>query len=118
MWTASIDAKEYSKGILTVRVMYKNGEDGIGEAYQVSSLDSLNQSIKNKLKQLEDISVVHDSVKLGAFVAPADPVTTAYELALQEVSRVKNLVSVGILKDTDAEYVSAITALKVEYAKI
>jgi len=118
MWTATIDGKEYVKGILTVQVMYKNGDDGVGESYVISSVDSLNERIKNKLKQLEDLSVVHNSIQLGEFIPPADPVPTAYELALKEVNRVKNLVSLNILKETDQEFLDAVSALKSEYAKM
>lgn len=118
MWTATIDGKEYAKGILTVRVMYKNGDDGFGEAYTVSSIDSLNQSIKNKLRQLENTALVYDSIQPGEFVPPADPTQSPYELAQQEVYRLKNLISLGILKETDQEFVDAVANLKAEYAKL
>jgi len=117
MWTATIHKTDFNNGSFRAYVKYSDGTNSFDETVGLSTQDNLNKAIRNRIQGLEEVSTFVSTVPMGPF-APSQEVATPYELALKEVSRVKNLVSLGILKETDQEFVDAVSALKAEYAKL
>lgn len=121
MWASTIDRKDFSNGQFRVFVKYTDGAgSSFEEAYNLSNAENLNNTIRSRIDQLQAVEAFADTVTLGAYTPTPKPVIAAsdYEIALAEVSRVKNLVSLGILKETDQEFVDAVAALKAEYSKL
>lgn len=119
MWIATIHSKDFNNGTFRAFVKYSDGTNGFDDVITLSNQENLDATIRNRIKQLETTATFADSVPTGEFTPAPEPVKqqTQYELAIQEVNRVKNLVELGILKETDQEFVDAVTALKAEYAK-
>lgn len=111
MWTATIESKTFSKGILQVGVVYTNGNESFTEPYVISSEEEINGRITNRLSTLEKLEGV--SISLGAFTPQL--VTSdenPKQEKLNELRKIKELVSLGVLKDTDQQVLDAIEAVK------
>ena len=120
MWTAKIEQKDFSNGQFRVFVSYTDGTNKFEENYSLSTQENLHKTVRSRLQQLESVAVFASTVPIGVFNPSAEEVKplSSYDLALQEVARVKGLVNIGILKETDTVFVNAVTALKLEYAKL
>lgn len=119
MWTSTIKGKDFVNGQFRVSVEYTDGTNTFSEVHNLSNQENLDRTIRSRIAQLEATATFSTTVSTGPYT-PSEEVKatpTAYDLAIQEVSRVKNLVELGILKETDKEFIDAITALKAEYAK-
>lgn len=70
MYTAIINKKKFSGGKLTVEVIYTNGNENIidtHEANQSQELSWLENIISRKLKDLNSLSDINDSIVIGPF---------------------------------------------------
>lgn len=120
MWTATIDRTDFSNGQFRVFVKYSDGINSFEESYNLSTRQALNSQIKNRLEQLTSVQALASSIEVGSFTPEEEVVVgpTPYELAVGEVARLKGLISLGIMKETDPEFVNAVTELKVAYGNL
>ncbi len=132
-WTAQIIKKENAEGRLRVFVDYTNSDGGYifkvpYDYYDSFSADDLNDKIKRRILQLNNLSEKEVDVPLSTtvsseYVAPS-PTTKQTEVATWSVlyvklRRIKQLVDLGVIKSDDALYTNAlqdvISGFKEEY---
>lgn len=119
MWSATITRKDFDNGLLRVIVVFSDGVRSCEETYNLRRGPELDSFIKSRLIELNALDTFASSLSIGAYTpqidvaAPPNPLTTA----LRELREVHELVSIGVLKDTDQEVIDALTAAKIEYNK-
>ena len=70
MYIANINSKTFKNGKLTVEVTYSNGNENITESHEVTQsqdINWLNDIINRKLKDLNSLSDINDSIVIGQF---------------------------------------------------
>jgi hypothetical protein len=114
MFTAKTTKKDFRDGVFQVTVEYKNGADTFTEAYNISSADDLDNRIGNRLDTLNRLLELEDELSIGAWVKPQKPThePTPLELAEQKIWELKRKIELGVLKETDQEFVDAVSAYK------
>lgn len=113
MWISKIVDKNLSLGELRVNVSYSNGTDDFNEVYSIRNEQDLNARIKNKLSELEDKEIIFSNIQTGVYT-PVDNqvVVNPLEQKMTELRKLKEQVSLGLMKETDKEYLDAISAVK------
>lgn len=110
MWTATIQEKNFKQGTAFINVGFSNGTESFSEVFEMRRGADLNGNITSRLAQLEDTQTFVDTLNLGAYTVPA--IAKAEELPLQKLQRLQQLVTLGVIKDTDDEVIQAIVAVK------
>lgn len=70
MYIATINNKTFKSGKLTIEVTYSNGNENITEPHEVTQsqdVNWLNDIINRKLKDLNSLSDINDSIIIGEF---------------------------------------------------
>ena len=115
MWTANIQKKDFSNGTLRVIVRYENDTDSFEETYYLKAANEIENNIRSRLSQLASFETV--SIPLGPYVPQPVAVSqnTPLQIALSNLNRLKTLVDVGVIKDTDTVYQAALLTAKEQY---
>jgi hypothetical protein len=120
MFTATKQSISFQQGVFQVVVEYQNGSDVFVKAYNINSEDDLNNRIENELNTLNRLLELTETLSLGAWSKPVKvtpPPPTALELAKQKLYDLKEKVNLGVLKETDQEFVDAVAAYKLAEGK-
>lgn len=87
--------------------------DTFAERYTVSSLEDLQSLVKSKIAQLAQLDIQDALIPSnGTLVLPPDKTPTAFRVAEQKLYELKGLVELGVIKETDQEFIDAVTAYK------
>lgn len=119
MFTANITGKSFKGGVLQIVVSYTNGSETLQEAINVTSEANLNSQIAQRVEQLNQLEQLAVKVSVGAWTKPTEVTETLTELqiATQTLSDLKRLIELGVLKETDPEFVAAVVAYKTAASK-
>lgn len=112
MWSAKIESKNFSKGILQIGVSYTNGMETFNESYKIYSLDDINNIIASKLEQIKNTEALE--ISIGDY-SPKPIIKTVIDPkqeALDNLRRTKELVELDVLNEDDKEVMDAIQAVK------
>lgn len=118
MFTANITKKDFRLGTLQIVVEFSNGvpQETISQAFNITSQEDLDSKIETKIAELNALAALASAVKTGAWVKVVkpkeEPVLTPLQEAEAELYRLKNLIDLGVVKETDQEFVDAVTAYK------
>lgn len=125
MYSANIKSKKMTEGNVCVVVEYVSTDDSFTETYDMGTSFNLDQRIKARLTELDELSDNLDKLKLGIWVEKkADPVPPTpeqvkqmeYSDKLSELSAMKNDLNLGII--SQAEYDTLLSELKALKAKL
>ena len=121
-WTATISQKVYNSGTIRVDVLYSKGEDTFSVVYpNIKSFTELQSRVQSKLKELENLDVevtkIPESGPLELPVVVEVP-PTEKEMALNTLYELKEKVSLGIIKESDQEFIDAVAAYKATESKL
>lgn len=119
MWKSTIDSKNLKNGELIVGVVYTNDIDDNQSysAYSVRTSKDLDERIQARLGELNSIDI--DSIPLGEYTPTPKEQTNKEEFnkKLAKVGELKQLVTLGIIPDTDPEYVSRLQEAMAAYSE-
>jgi hypothetical protein len=109
MWKAKIADKKIEHGVCTVNVSYQDGPDEFNEIYTIQSLEDLNNRVRGRLEGLNNLGSLLNEIPVGNFTPePRVEVVNRKQEALNEVSRLKQLVNLGLLEEDDQKYQDAV----------
>lgn len=80
MYTASIVDRAIVQGVLRVKVQYTNGEDSFNDTIETSQMqdkDWAQKQIAQRLKHLNALPDLHDSIEIGTEITQDLPALTA-----------------------------------------
>lgn len=121
MWQAKIADKKLSQGTLNVLIAYLNGTDDFTEWVGISTAETLDVLIANRLKALEGLSALSQSLAQGTYsptVQPTvQPVVVTTVSAVNKFSRIKYLADLGLIDVNDSRYTQAFSDAKAEVGK-
>lgn len=120
MYTANITNKNLSAGNLQIEVTFTDGADTFVEAFNVTTEDDLNEKIAKRIDTLNGLVELNTKIAVGAWVKPTIPAPatpTDVEIAEKELRELKELISLGVMKETDQEFIDAVAAYKSAVAK-
>lgn len=117
MYTAKIVDKKIENGSLLVNVNYTNGVTNFNVIYPVRSEKDLDNLIRSKLEELEALITLEATLTLGVYTptakeTPIKTEPTPLELATETLYKLKEKINLGVLKETDQEFIDAVTAYK------
>jgi hypothetical protein len=115
MFTATTTKKDFRAGVFQVTVEFTNGEETIVEAFNINSEEDMNNKIGARLDTLNRLLELENTLVLGAWTKKAPdpaPEQTPLQLAEQAIWELKRKIELGVLKETDQEFVDAVTAYK------
>jgi hypothetical protein len=114
MFTATTTKKDFRAGVFQVTVEFTNGEETIVEAFNINSEDDMNNKIGTRLDTLNRLLELKNTLVLGAWTKKEVPVVqaTPLELAERTIWELKRKIELGVLKETDQEFIDAVTAYK------
>lgn len=111
MWSATIESKTFEKGFLQIGVSYTNGIETFSEPYQINTESDINVKIKSRLSQLNMLETME--IPLGPYLAIEETNTTdPKQYAIMNLRKAKDMVALGVFKDSDKEVLDAIQAVK------
>jgi hypothetical protein len=113
--TIEIQSKEQVEDRIRVTVVVKDGEtEKFGRSFTGTTWVNIESQIDQLRKNLEAVAVELENVPVGEFTPPVrvqlEP--TALELAEQTLYELKRKIELGVLKETDQEFVDAVAAYK------
>lgn len=113
MWTSKIVGKRLESGALYVDIHFVNGEASIARTIDLTggSLDVLSQKVQDQLNTLNTTDTLATNIVIGDFT-PDVPDADPKGIALANLRQTKELVSLGVIKDTDPQVADALTAFK------
>lgn len=122
MFTYTLSDKAIENGQLRVTVDYTNGQVKFSETFLVTAKDELDNRIDTTLKRLQKVVDLEKTVAVGGYIKAEKPPVeekqpTAFETAEAKLYEYKHLIDLGVMKETDAEYLAAITVYKTELNK-
>lgn len=114
MFTATTTKKDFRQGVFQVTVDFTDGTETITEAFNVTSEDDLNRKIESKLSTLNGLKTLATDLVLGEWEKPTEIIKeqTPLELTTQKLHELKNKINLGVLKETDQEFIDAVTSYK------
>ena len=114
MWTSKIVGKVFAETSLDVNVNFSNGERDFNLIFRVASTTELESRIRVTLAQLQSLDTFAQTVSLGDFTPPPveEKPKDLKQEALNNVANLKNLISLGLLKEDSQEYVDAVALYK------
>lgn len=114
MFTAETISKDFRGGEFQIVVKYANGADVFTKAHNVSSEDDMNRQIEIQLNKLNNLLDLEAKLTLGVWVKPIAPTVdyTPLQVAEAKLFELKRLVDLGVMKETDQEFVDAVSAYK------
>lgn len=116
-FTYILSGKTIENGKNRITVDYDNGTVKCSETFFFSSKKELDDRITNKIAELENVVALDASIVTAGYVKSEkqeDPVIplTPLQIAEAELYRLKNLIELGVMKESDPEFVAAVTAYK------
>lgn len=117
MWTATITKKDFDKGRLRVFVDFTDGNRTTEEEFSLKTGNELNALVQNRLSELESLSAAETAISEGVFT-PSNPPSVPQSVlsaALSDLSRIKNLIDLGVIDKASSEAVNALNAAKQAY---
>jgi hypothetical protein len=83
----------------------------------VTSEEDIDRRIKDEIKSLDNAVALKSRLVVGSYTVvekPVEPVKelTPLELATQNLYQLKEKIHLGVLKETDQEFIDAVTAYK------
>lgn len=115
MFTATITNKDFRGGVFQVTVQYLNGTDTFTEAYNILSEEDLDNRIGNKIDTLNRLLELETTLTIGEWTkkeTPAPVGPTALEVARTKIYELKEKINLGVMKETDQEFIDAVAAYK------
>lgn len=117
MFTYTLSGKAIENGQNRITVDYSNGIVKCTETFFFVSKEDLDNRITNKIKQLENVVALDASLVTTGYVKAekiVEPVaeTTPLQLAEQKLYELKRKIDLGVLEETDQEFVDAVTTYK------
>lgn len=122
MWTATINNKIITNGMLRVNVSFTDGTQTFTENYETRSgqdANWLNDNINRRINDLTSVISFADSIPIGVFT-PTTPAPTPeptsgkalYEFRLKKFEAMVSAIRKGLITDTNPSFVSLKTWLK------
>lgn len=114
MWESKIVDKGLEKDRIVVNVSYSDGTREFNELYRVTSLKDLDNQIRTKKNSLTTLQTSFTEIPTGTYVPPVPTLSIEDQKLdmVRQLTEMKNLISVGIKKDTDADYLALIASYK------
>lgn len=116
MWSAKIASKDFKGGSLHVNVAYLKDTESFNEVYDVTNAFDLDRRIRNRLTQLEETDGFSKSLALGDYILAESKQTKTplgeFNEKIGNLQRLKSLVDLGVIKQDDPEYISALAEAK------
>lgn len=115
-----IQTKNQIEDRINVTVAVVDGETELfGRAFQGRDWKSIESQIDQLEKNLSAVAVELDKVPLGEFVPPIkeEKELTPLELATQRLYELKEKISLGVMKESDQEFMDAVEAYKALISK-
>lgn len=118
MFTYNLTDSTIENGQCRVTFEFTNGTVKVSRTWFVTSEDDINRRIKDEINSLDNTVALKSRLVNGAYTVvekPEEPIKelTPLELATQNLYQLKEKISLGVLKETDQEFVDAVTAYKV-----
>jgi hypothetical protein len=103
---------------MNVTVEFSNGTVTFSEMVTIRYANDLDSFIKSRIKQAMDLEALNTTLATGAYAVTIepDPVATPLDEARLVLERYQKLVNLGIMTNTDPEYVAALNAAKAAYS--
>jgi len=115
-WTAIVKSVEKQPSVIFVTVEYTDGDRRIEETYKLYAPpdgDWLKRTTTQRIAQLEGLA--ETTIPLGAvdkWQDPTDPQHQAFVAALRKLERIKLLIDMKILQETDQRVIDFISGLR------
>jgi hypothetical protein len=122
MFTYNLTDKTIENGRLRVTIEYTNGTVNVSETFSVVTQEELDNKITRKLAELEGVVELSKKVIIGNYTKteklveePKEP--TELERAEQAIWELKRKIDLGVMKESDQEFIDAVTAYKTLMSK-
>lgn len=123
MYTATIDSKDFTKGVFQIVVIYTNGTDKFTETYQLRGISDAQNAIINRLSQLNSVDL--SQIKLGTFTPPVSSIPlppnqaqldqATFLVDLGQFKQMQTAISLGLKTINDKDFTDLQTKLKSEF---
>lgn len=115
MFTYTLSNKAIENGQNRITVDYTNGTVKCTETFFFSSKEDLDNRITKKIASLNKVVELDTAIVTAGYVKTEPtptPAPTPVQIAEQKLYDLKRLIELGVMKETDIEYVTAVTAYK------
>lgn len=126
-WTATINSKIITNGMLKVNVSFSDGTQTFSENYETRSgqdANWLNDNIKRRMDDLTSVEIFAESITVGAYEVKSAEQTTEptltgkalYQHRLKLFEAMVSAIRKGIITDTNTSFVNLKNWLKNNFA--
>lgn len=115
MFTYTLSGKAIENGKNRITVDYSNGTVKSNETFFFSSKEELDNHITAEIARLEKVVLLDAAIVTTGYVKTEPKAVaplTALEIAEAELYRLKNLITIGVMKEADPEFEAAVIAYK------
>lgn len=114
MFTYNLTDKAIENGQARVTFQFTDGTVTVSRTWIVTDEADIDRRIENEIASLDKAVALNGRLVKNNYVkaAPAVKVETPLELAEKNLYRLKNLINIGVMKETDQEFVDAVAAYK------
>lgn len=123
MFTHQIITKKFESGILFVAVQFTDGEQSFTEWFSTQDGNDtgwIKRAIKRKLQNLDALSKQEFSDQIDLTEEPAVVVDQKPEnqwaIGLSKLRQMQELINLGVIDETDADYVALLKKMKKNYS--
>lgn len=116
MFTYTLSGKTIENGKNRITVAYSNGTVKCDETFFFNSKEELDQRITDKLADLDKVVALDASINVVGYVKTDKPVivteVTALDIAEAKLYEMKKRIELGVLKETEQEFIDAVAEYK------
>jgi hypothetical protein len=126
MWTANIIQKYKQLSQILVTIEYTDGTNTFTEQRSsnggFSSLEELKKAVAKRIDNLNAQDALDATLEIGEVGTPEEPIVivdTDKQIFLdncQKLAQMKQAISLGLIKEDDAEYVALLEKTKTSYS--
>lgn len=122
MFTYTLSGKVIENGQNRITVDYTNETLKFSETFFFASKEELDSRITNTIARLKKVIALNSEIVIANYVKAEKPTevvkeATPLELAEQVIWELKRKIELGVMKETDQEFVDAIEAYKIAASK-
>jgi hypothetical protein len=114
MFTYNLTDKAIENGQARVTFEFTDGTVKVSRTWIVTDEADIDRRIESEIASLDKAVALNGRLVKNAYVKAAQSVKveTALETAEKNLYRLKNLISLGVIKETDQEFIDAVVAYK------